>query len=172
MFMRFMSAERFANNVDVLLHERRCNLPASRETSNWIAGLDDSLCDLLAHPSRGRELAKAFLEPRSSRQAEGTRAAHPNVRCVPLDGEHAQRRPQTLSDGHRRTLPECRRKRGLAGDKRGMQPPVTPRTDSHKKTLALYEVRKNATFAEVVNVLNSHDIVLRRHCSVLAVRPK
>ena len=44
---------------------------------------------------------------------------------------------------------------GRTGDKRGMQPPVTPRTDSHEKTLTPHEVRENATFAEVVDVLDS-----------------
>ena len=42
------TAERFANNIDTLLHERRCNLPISREVSNWLADLDDTLYDLLA----------------------------------------------------------------------------------------------------------------------------
>jgi len=42
------TAERFANNIDTLLHERRCNLPISREVSNWIADLGDTLYRLLA----------------------------------------------------------------------------------------------------------------------------
>ena len=42
------TAERFANNVDTLLHECRCNLPISREVSNWLADLDDTLYGLLA----------------------------------------------------------------------------------------------------------------------------
>ncbi|MCA8998860.1 MAG: site-specific integrase [Planctomycetaceae bacterium] len=42
------TAERFANNIDTLLHERRCNLPISREVSNWLADLDDTLYGLLA----------------------------------------------------------------------------------------------------------------------------
>jgi len=36
-------AERFANNIDTLLHERRCNLPISREVSLWLADLDDTI---------------------------------------------------------------------------------------------------------------------------------
>ena len=48
---------------------------------------------------------------------------------------------------------------GLAGDKRGMQPPVTPRTDSHQKPHIPHEVREDATFAEVVDVLNSCDAI-------------
>ena len=42
------TAERFANNIDTLLHERRCNLPISREVSNWLANLDDTLYEVLA----------------------------------------------------------------------------------------------------------------------------
>ena len=50
------TAERFANNIDTLLHERRCNLPISREVSNWLAGLDDSHYVLLAD--------RGLVEPR------------------------------------------------------------------------------------------------------------
>jgi hypothetical protein len=49
-------AERFANNIDTLLHERRCNLPISREVSNWLADLDDSLYGLLEE--------RGLVEPR------------------------------------------------------------------------------------------------------------
>ncbi len=42
------TAERFAGNIDTLIHERRCNLPISREVSNWLADLDDSIYGLLA----------------------------------------------------------------------------------------------------------------------------
>ncbi|MGY8748089.1 MAG: phage integrase SAM-like domain-containing protein [Pirellulales bacterium] len=42
------TAERFRNNIDTLLHERRCNLPLSREVSNWLADLDESLYKLLS----------------------------------------------------------------------------------------------------------------------------
>jgi integrase len=42
------TAERFANNIDTLLHERRCNLPISREVSNWLADLDDRIYSILA----------------------------------------------------------------------------------------------------------------------------
>ena len=41
------TAERFANNIDTLLHEQRCNLPLSREVSNWLADLNDDLYQLL-----------------------------------------------------------------------------------------------------------------------------
>ena len=50
------TAERFANNIDTLLHERRCNLPISREVSSWLADLDDSLYALLAE--------RGLVEPR------------------------------------------------------------------------------------------------------------
>ena len=68
--------------------------------------------------------------------------------------EHAQHRSQALFDDHRNPLPRCRRKRGTGWDKRGIQPPVTPRTGSHKETLTPHEVRENAIFSEVVDVLN------------------
>ena len=41
------TAERFANNIDTLLREKRCNLPVSRELSNWLVDLDSELYDLL-----------------------------------------------------------------------------------------------------------------------------
>ena len=50
------TAERFANNIDSLLHERRCNLPLSREVANWLAGLDDSLYEMLVE--------RKLVEPR------------------------------------------------------------------------------------------------------------
>lgn len=53
------TAERFANNIDTLLHERRCNLPISREVSNWLADLDDTLYGLLAERELVESRAKA-----------------------------------------------------------------------------------------------------------------
>jgi len=50
-------AERFANNIDSLLHERRCNLPLSREVSNWLSGLDDSFYGLVVE--------RGLAEPRT-----------------------------------------------------------------------------------------------------------
>lgn len=41
------TAQRFEDKIDTLIHERRCNLPLSREVSSWLAGLDDQLYDLL-----------------------------------------------------------------------------------------------------------------------------
>jgi integrase len=49
-------AERFANNIDALLHERRCGLSVSREVSNWLSTLDDTLYSLLAE--------RGLVEPR------------------------------------------------------------------------------------------------------------
>ena len=48
------TAERFANNIDTLLHERRCNLPISREVSNWLADLDDDAVRPAGRPGTGR----------------------------------------------------------------------------------------------------------------------
>jgi integrase len=58
------TAERFANNIDTLLHERRCNLPISREVSNWLADLDDALYGLLAE--------RGLVEPRVKAGKLGT----------------------------------------------------------------------------------------------------
>ena len=44
---------------------------------------------------------------------------------------------------------------GLAGDKRGMQPPVLLRTESHEKTRTPHEVRENASFSDVVDILEN-----------------
>ena len=58
------TADRFANNIDTLLHERRCNLPVSREVSNWLADLDDDLYRLLAD--------RGLVEPRVKAGTLGT----------------------------------------------------------------------------------------------------
>ena len=54
-------AERFANNIDALLHERRCNVPHSRDVSNWLAGLDDTIYGPLAE--------RGLVQPRRKRAA-------------------------------------------------------------------------------------------------------
>ena len=51
------TAQSFANNIDTLLHERRCNLPLSRDVSNWLADLGDELYGMLA--------ARGLVEPRT-----------------------------------------------------------------------------------------------------------
>ena len=61
------AAQRFANNIDTLLHERRCNLPVSREVSLWLAGLDDTIyCQLaergLVEPRVGADTLGAFID--------------------------------------------------------------------------------------------------------------
>ena len=57
------TAERFANNIDTLLHERRCNLPISREVSNWLSDLDHTLYALLEE--------QGLVEPRVKAGALG-----------------------------------------------------------------------------------------------------
>ena len=39
------TAVRFTNKVDDLIYADRCNFTPSRETSWWMKGLDDSLCE-------------------------------------------------------------------------------------------------------------------------------
>lgn len=58
------TAERFANNIDTLLHERRCNMPISREVSNWLSDLDHTLYALLEE--------RGLVEPRVKAGALGT----------------------------------------------------------------------------------------------------
>ena len=58
------TAERFSNNIDTLIHERRCNLPISRDVSNWLADLDDSLYGLLSD--------RDLVEPRVKAGTLGT----------------------------------------------------------------------------------------------------
>ena len=45
--VRKKTAEQFERMIDTLLHENKCNLPRSREVSNWLADLDDSIYDPL-----------------------------------------------------------------------------------------------------------------------------
>ena len=45
-----------------------------------------------------------------------------------------------------------------SGDKLGTQPPVTPCNQSHEKTRTPHEVRENATFAEVVGILENAQV--------------
>jgi len=41
-------AERFANNIEQLIYERRCNVALSRNVANWLVDLDDIHYELLA----------------------------------------------------------------------------------------------------------------------------
>ena len=41
------TAERFANNIDTLINERKCNLAISRDVRNWLADLDSTIYQIL-----------------------------------------------------------------------------------------------------------------------------
>jgi len=61
------TAERFANNIDRLLYERRCNVPLSREVTNWLADLGEALYQLLverglAEPRQGANTLEQFID--------------------------------------------------------------------------------------------------------------
>ena len=101
---------------------------------------------------------KPFQNLRSSRQTELEQDYPTYVVCEWLGNTSniAHKHYLTVTEEH---FQDAAENGGLAGDKRGMQPPVTPRTDSHKETLVPHEVRKNATFAEVVDVLNSCELI-------------
>ena len=99
-------------------------------------------------------LPKPFQNLRSSRQTELEQDYPTYVVCEWLGNTSniAHKHYLTVTEEH---FQDAAENGGLAGDKRGMQPPVTPRTGSHKETLTPHEVRENATFSEVVDVLNS-----------------
>ena len=107
---------------------------------------------------------KPFQNLRSSRQTELEQDYPTYVVCKWLGNTPtvAHKHYLTVTEEH---FQDAAENGGRTGDKRGMQPPVTPRTDSHEKTLTPHEVRENATFAEVVDVLDSCEKVLgkRRH---------
>jgi len=79
------TAQRFANNIDTLLHERRCNLPFSREVSNWLADLDDSIYSLLADQGLVGPRAKAgtlgeFIEQYIAGRTDVSERRHEKLR--------------------------------------------------------------------------------------------
>jgi len=74
------TAERFANNIDTLLHERRCNLPISREVSNWLADLDDTLYGLLAERGLVEARVKAGTLATCKRRRESVAGGGEKVR--------------------------------------------------------------------------------------------
>ncbi len=85
--------------------------------------------------------------------ADRIRATVPDLRRLRLVGEHADGRPQTLSDRDREHFKTATKNGGLTGDKLGMQTPVVTRGDSQKKTRTVHKVRENASFSEVVGIL-------------------
>ena len=96
---------------------------------------------------------KPFQNLRSSCQTELEQKRPKYVVCHWLGNTPAIAN-KTLPDGDGGTLRKGRpRTGGLTGDKRGTQPPVSPRNVSQEKTRTPYEVRENVIFAEVVDIL-------------------
>ena len=97
---------------------------------------------------------KPFQNLRSSRQTELEQVWATYVVCEWLGNTPAiaNKHYLTVTDEH---YAKAVQTGGLTGDKRGMQPPVLPRTDPQEKTRTPHDVRENATFAEVVGILEN-----------------
>ena len=66
------AAERFSNNIDTLLYEKRCNVTLSREVTSWLADLDDAIYEMLAERGLVAPRQKAdTLEPFIDRYIAG-----------------------------------------------------------------------------------------------------
>jgi len=97
---------------------------------------------------------KPFQNLRSSLQTDLEQVYPTYVVCKWLGNTPsvAHKHYLTVTDEHYRVAAE---NGGLAGDKRGTQTPVTPRTGAHEKTRNLHKVRENASFSEVVDILEN-----------------
>ena len=97
---------------------------------------------------------KPFQNLRSSRQTELEQVYPTYVVCRWLGNtpKVAHRHYLTLTEEHYKRAVE---NGGLTGDKLGTQTPAGCRADSHKKSRTPYEVRENATFSEVVGILEN-----------------
>ena len=93
---------------------------------------------------------KPFQNLRSSRQTELEQQFPTYVVCAWLGNTPsiAHKHYLTVTDEHFDTAAKT-------GDSLGMQPPVSRRTDSQKKTRTVHLVRENASFAEVVGILEN-----------------
>lgn len=93
-----------------------------------------------------------FQNLRASRQTELEKRFPTHVVCSWLGNT------PTIAHKHYLTLTDedfesARNK--LPGDSRGMQPPVSSRTEAQKKTRTVHQVRENASCAEVAGILEN-----------------
>ena len=97
---------------------------------------------------------KPFQNLRSSRQTELEQDYPTYVVCRWLGNTPsvALKHYLTVTDDHHQ---KAGQNGGLTGDKRGTQPPVLPRMDTQEKTRTPHEVRENASFSEVVDILEN-----------------
>ncbi len=97
---------------------------------------------------------KPFQNLRSSRQTE-LEQVYPTYVVCKWQGNTprvAHKHYLTVTEEHYKTAAE---NGGLAGDKLGTQTPAAPRTGAHEKTRTPKEVRENASFSEVVGILEN-----------------
>lgn len=96
---------------------------------------------------------KPFQNCRSSRQTELEQEFPTYVVCAWMGNTPtvAHKHYLTVTDEHFATAAKT-------GDKLGTQPPVSTRTDTQQKTRTVHVVRENASFAEVVNILENAQI--------------
>ena len=97
---------------------------------------------------------KPFQNLRSSRQTE-VEKGHPTfVVCQWLGNTPniAHKHYLTVTD---EDFKKATQNGGLAGDKRGMQPPATQSRQVNNKTRSPYEVRENDSFSDVVAILEN-----------------
>ena len=100
---------------------------------------------------------KPFQNCRSSRQTELEQHYPTYVVCSWLGNTPtvALKHYLTVTDEHFDSATE---NWGLAGDKLGTQPPASGRKASHKKTRNVLNVRENASFSEVVGILENASV--------------
>ena len=96
--------------------------------------------------------SKPFQNLRSSRQTELERKSPTHVTCAWLGNTPrvAHKHYLTLTDEDFDAAVESE-----TGDWLGMQPPAGPRTGAHEKTRVAQNIRENASFSEVVDILEN-----------------
>ena len=97
---------------------------------------------------------KPFQNLRSSRQTELEQDFPTYVVCKWLGNTPhiARKHYLTVTEEHYQSAAE---NGGQTGDKRGTQTPATSRTEAHEKTRTPEKVRENASFSEIVGILEN-----------------
>ena len=96
---------------------------------------------------------KPFQNLRASRQTELEQTYPTYVVCRWLGNTPSVARKHylTVTEDHYRTAAAW----GQTGDKRGTQTPVETRVDAHEKSREPHKLRENATFSDVVDILEN-----------------
>ena len=97
---------------------------------------------------------KPFQNLRASRQTELEQSFPTYVVCKWMGNTPsvAHKHYLTVTEDH---FQQATENWGQTGDKLGTQPPVLPRTESQQKTRTPEKIGENATFAEVVAILEN-----------------